>query len=177
MPKFSFPGGLIIGCDAGTLNVLKIKGTHNAMKTGIIAAETFYNDSVHNINSLELREFNTKFKNSFIYKELYKSRNVRPGFNKGLLLGTLNAFVDQKIFRGNAPLTLKHQIKDHNSLKNIKNSKKIFYPSKKDNIFSFDRLTNVSFSGTNHKEDQPNHLKIIKAAIVRIILEPLKINL
>ncbi len=145
MPKFSFPGGLIIGCNAGTLNVLKIKGTHNAMKSGIIAAESFYSDSVKNINSTELSEFNAKFKNSFIYKELYKSRNVRPGFNKGLLLGTLNAFVDQKIFRGNAPWTLRHHIKDNNSLKNIKNSKKILYPSKKDNVFSFDRLTNVSF--------------------------------
>ncbi len=165
LPRFSFPGGLIIGCDAGTLNVLKIKGTHNAMKSGIMAAESFYDDSVQNINSSELSEFNTKFENSFIYKELYKSRNVRPGFNNGLLLGTLNTFIDQKIFRGNAPWTLRHHKKDNDSLKKIKNSKKILYPLKKDNIFSFDRLTNVSFSGTNHKEDQPNHLKIIQDAI------------
>ncbi len=111
LPKFSFPGGLIIGCDAGTLNVLKIKGTHNAMKSGIIAADTFYKDSIENKNSLELYEFNTKFKRSFIYKELYKSRNVRPGFNKGLFLGTLNTFIDQKILRGKAPWTLSHHKK------------------------------------------------------------------
>ncbi|MAH89230.1 MAG: electron transfer flavoprotein-ubiquinone oxidoreductase [Pelagibacterales bacterium] len=165
LPKFSFPGGLIIGCDAGTLNVLKIKGTHNAMKSGIIAADTFYKDSIENKNSLELYEFNTKFKRSFIYKELYKSRNVRPGFNKGLFLGTLNTFIDQKILRGKAPWTLSHHKKDNNSLKDIKNSSKILYTSKKDNIFSFDRLTNVSYSGTNHKENQPNHLKLLKDTI------------
>ena len=165
LPKFSFPGGLIIGCDAGTLNVLKIKGTHNAMKSGIIAAQTFYEDSIENKNSLELHEFNIEFKKSFIYKELYKSRNVRPGFNKGLFLGTLNTFIDQKILRGKAPWTLSHHKKDNNSLKNIKYATKIFYPSKKDNIFSFDRLTNVSYSGTNHKENQPNHLKILKNTI------------
>ncbi len=165
LPRFSFPGGLIIGCEAGTLNVLKIKGTHNAMKSGILAAESFYNDSVQNKNSLELNEYNTKIKNSFIYKELYKSRNVRPGFNKGLFLGTLNTFIDQKIFRGKAPWTLKHHKKDNNSLETIKKSKKILYSSKKDNTYSFDRLTNVSYSGTNHKEDQPNHLKILKDSI------------
>ena len=89
------------------------------MKSGIMAAECFYSDSVQNINSMELIGFNKRFKNSFIYKELYKSRNVRPGFNKGLLLGTLNTFVDQKIFRGHAPWTLKHYVQDNNSLKNI----------------------------------------------------------
>jgi len=165
LPKFSFPGGIIIGCDAGTLNVLKIKGTHNAMKSGILAAESFYNDSMHNKNSIELSDFNIKFKESFIYKELYKCRNVRPGFKNGLLLGALNTFIDQKIFRGNAPWTLMHHKKDNNSLKNIKKSEKIVYSAKKDNIFSFDRLTNVSYSGTNHKEDQPNHLKILQNSI------------
>ena len=77
----------------------------------------------------------------------------------------LNTFVDQKILRGNAPWTLSHKKKDNNALKNIKNCKKISYSTKKDNIFSFDRLTNVSFSGTNHKEDQPNHLKILQQTI------------
>ena len=165
LPKFSFPGGLIIGCDAGTLNVLKIKGTHNAMKSGIIAAETFYEDSIENKDSIELHEYNTRFKKSFIYKELYKSRNVRPGFNKGLFLGTLNTFIDQKILRGKAPWTLSHHKKDNNSLKNIKNASRILYSSKKDNIFSFDRLTSVSYSGTNHKENQPNHLKVLQNTI------------
>ena len=115
------------------------------MKSGIIAAESFYNDSVQNKNSLELSEYNTKFKESYIYKELYKSRNVRPGFNKGLLLGILNTFIDQKILRGKAPWTLRHHNKDNNSLTTSKQSKKILYSSKKDNIYSFDRLTNLSF--------------------------------
>ena len=106
-----------------------------------------------------------KLTNKFFYTNNGEAIVINNNFNKGLLLGTLNAFVDQNIFRGNAPWTLKHHIKDNNSLKNIKNSKKILYPSKKDNIYSFDRLTNVSFSGTNHKEDQPNHLKIINEAI------------
>ncbi len=162
LPKFSFPGGLIIGCDAGTLNVLKIKGTHNAMKSGIIAAETFHDDSIKNKNSLELSDFNIRLKKSFIYKELYKSRNVRPGFNKGLFLGTLNTFIDQKVLRGRAPWTFSHHKKDNSSLTNAKRASKIEYSSKKDNIFSFDRLTNVSYSGTNHKENQPNHLKLLQ---------------
>ena len=99
------------------------------------------------------------FKDSFIYKELYKSRNVRPAFKRGLFFGLFNTFMDQKIFRGKAPWTLKHEEKDNKSLYAAK-SKKIDYP-KKDAKLSFDRLTNVSFSGTNHKEDQPNHLKLL----------------
>jgi electron-transferring-flavoprotein dehydrogenase len=161
LPRFSFPGGLIIGCDAGTLNVLKIKGTHNAMKSGMIAAEVFFNASKNNDSLTELTDFNSQFKQSYIYKELYKSRNIRPAFNNGLLFGILNTFIDQKILRGKAPWTFAHKEKDNISIQTAEKSKKIVYP-KKDNIYSFDRLTNVSFSGTNHKEDQPNHLKIIK---------------
>ena len=169
LPKFSFPGGLIIGCDAGTLNVLKIKGTHNAMKSGIIAAEVFHDDSIKKKNSSELLAFGDVFKKSYVFKELYKCRNVRPGFNRGLIYGMINSFIDQKIFRGNAPWTLKHKEKDNSSTNNIDNSSKILYP-KKDNQYSFDRLTNVSFSGTNHKENQPNHLKILDEFI------PIKLN-
>ena len=159
LPKFSFPGGLIIGCNAGTLNVLKIKGTHTAMKSGILAAEAFYNETQKKGDIGELFNYNEEFKKSFIFKELHKSRNVRPGFKKGMFLGLLNSFIDQKILKGKAPWTLKHKEKDNESLKRADISKKIDYP-KKDNIFSFDRLTNVSFSGTNHKEQQPNHLKL-----------------
>ena len=169
LPKFSFPGGLIIGCNAGTLNVLKIKGTHTAMKSGMLAAEVFHKNSINNTEAYELTEYSSEFKKSFIHKELYKSRNVRPGFNKGLFFGLFHSFVDQKIFKGKAPWTLKHKEKDNETLNNKNKSKPICYP-KKDNKLSFDRLTNVSFSGTNHKEDQPNHL-IIKNSDI-----PIKLN-
>ncbi|MDC0651654.1 electron transfer flavoprotein-ubiquinone oxidoreductase [Alphaproteobacteria bacterium] len=169
LPRFSFPGGLIIGCDAGTLNVLKIKGTHTAMKSGMIAAEVFHRNSINNTKITELTEYSSEFKKSFIHKELYKARNVRPAFNKGMFFGLFNSFIDQKIFRGKAPWTFRHKEKDNESLNNKKTSKNILYP-KKDNEFSFDRLTSVSFSGTNHKEDQPCHL-ILKDRDI-----PIKLN-
>ena len=89
LPKFSFPGGLIIGCDAGTLNVLKIKGTHTAMKSGIMAAEAFHDNYKNNSDKLELNDYSNKFKESFVYKELYKCRNIRPAFNNGLFFGSV----------------------------------------------------------------------------------------
>ena len=110
---------MIIGCDAGTLNVLKIKGTHNAMKSGIIAAEVFFESSKNNFNESELSQYSEAFRNSFIFRELYKSRNIRPGFNYGLFPGLLNSFVDQKIFRGKAHWTLKHKEKENEAIKNI----------------------------------------------------------
>ncbi len=159
LPKFTFPGGVLIGCEAGTLNVLKIKGTHTAMKTGIIAAKAFFNNYKEKNASIELEQYNVYFKDSNVYEELYKSRNVRPGFNKGLIGGLINTFFDQKILKGKAPWTLKHKHRDNEILKSKKDSKKIIYP-KLDNDITFDRLTNLSFSGTNHKEDQPCHLKV-----------------
>ena len=170
LPKFSFPGGLIIGCNAGTLNVLKIKGIHNAMKSGIIAAEVYHDYSLNKKDMSELASYTDKFNKSFIMDELYRSRNIRPGFNKGLFFGLFNSFLDQKIFRGKAPWTFKHKIRDNKIIKKKNTSKEINY-SQKENILCFDKLTNLSFSGTNHKEDQPNHLKILNTNI------PIEINL
>ena len=157
LPEVSFPGGVMLGCEAGTLNVLKIKGTHTAISSGILAAKSYFEARQEEKHKNELKNYSINFKNSSIYNELYKVRNVRPGFKFGLFLGLINTFLDQKILRGRAPWTLSHKERDNNSLKNKKNSKKLNYP-KVDNKFTFDLLTNLSFSGTNHKEDQPCHL-------------------
>ncbi len=157
LPKLSFPGGVMLGCEAGTLNVLKIKGTHTAIKSGILAAEAYF-DSIKELKQCnELTSYQDKFKNSSIYQELYDVRNVRPGFKYGFLPGLVNTFIDQKILRGKAPWTISHEKKDNESLGEKPSLKKITYP-KPDNKFTFDRLTSLSFSGTNHKEDQPCHL-------------------
>ncbi len=166
LPRLSFPGGVMIGCEAGTLNVLKIKGTHTAIKSGILAAEAYFESLKQGIHKNELKNYQEKFKNSSIYKELYNVRNVRPGFKYGLYRGLLNTFVDQKIFRGKAPWTLRHEKKDNEILEKKISLKKISYP-KPDNKITFDRLTNLSFSGTNHKEDQPCHL-ILKNDLIPI---------
>ena len=157
LPKMTFPGGLLIGCDAGTLNVLKIKGTHTAISSGMLAAEAYWEAKKNGLQDRELKNYSNNFNKSSIYKELYKVRNVRPGFNYGLLPGLLNTFIDQKIFKGKTPWTLQHKKKDNLSINPKASSKKLDYP-KYDNKYSFDRLTNLSFSGTNHKEDQPCHL-------------------
>ena len=170
LPKFTFAGGLIIGCNAGTLNVLKIKGTHTAMKSGMLAAEVFYKNSRKKHQEIELTDYTEEFRKSFIYKELKKSRNVRPGFEKGMLLGLINTFLDQKVFKGKAPWTINHKKRDNLATQNKNKHQKINYP-KHDNVFSFDRLTNLSFSGTNHKEDQPCHLTLNDKDV------PIKINL
>ena len=157
LPKMSFPGGLLIGCEAGTLNVLKIKGTHTAMKSGMLASEVFHKVSLKNSKQKQLIEYEDAFKHCSVYKELHKVRNVRPGFNMGLIPGLLNTFIDQKIFRGKSPWTIKHKERDHSSTGNKNNYKPIFY-KKSNNVLTFDKLTNLAFSGTNHKEDQPCHL-------------------
>ncbi len=157
LPRMSFPGGLLIGCEAGTLNVLKIKGTHTAMKSGMLASEILHKSNVNGYKNKHLTEYDIAFKKSSIYKELYKVRNVRPGFKMGLFPGLINTFLDQKIFRGKSFWTLKHKEKDNISTGDKNNFKPIHYP-KNDNIITFDKLTNLSFSGTNHKEDQPCHL-------------------
>ncbi len=169
LPQMSFPGGLLIGCEAGTLNVLKIKGTHTAMKSGMLASEIFHQVNLKGKQKKHLIEYENAFKRSSIYKELYRVRNVRPGFKKGLLPGLLNTFIDQKIFRGKTLWTIKHEVKDHKSTDKKTNCKPIYY-KKSDNILTFDKLTNLSFSGTNHKEDQPCHLLLKDSRI------PIEVN-
>ncbi len=154
LPQMYMPGALLIGCDAGTLNMPKIKGSHTAMKSGIIAAEVI-NDHIN--SNKELSEYESKFKNSWVYEELYKSRNVKPSFQWGLIPAMIFTGLDQKIFGGKLPFTLQHKHADHESLIPAKKAKKITYP-KYDGVITFDKPSSVYLSGTNHADDQPNHL-------------------
>ena len=156
LPKMYMPGALLIGCDAGTLNMPKIKGSHTAMKSGILAAETILD---HINNKEDLSVFENKFKNSWIYKELHAARNVKPSFRWGLILGVLFTGIDQILFRGKMPFTLKHKHADHETLKTADQMKKIEYP-KPDGKISFDKTSSVYLTGTNHRENQPVHLKL-----------------
>jgi len=156
LPKMYLPGALLVGCDAGTLNMPKIKGSHTAMKSGIIAGETIVD---HLLNSKPLSEYEKKFNNSWLYKELFAARNVKPSFNWGLIPAIIFTGIDQIIFRGKLPFTLKHKHADHESLQLAKNSEKIEYP-KYDGVFTFDKTSSVYLTGTNHEEDQPVHLQL-----------------
>ena len=156
LPTMHMPGALLIGCDAGTLNMPKIKGSHTAMKSGMIAAETI-NEFLNQNISLSLYE--TKFKNSWLYKELYSARNVKPSFKWGLIPAILFTGIDQILFRGKLPFTLKHIHSDHETLRPASKMKKIEYP-KYDNILTFDKTSSVYLTGTNHEENQLVHLKL-----------------
>ncbi len=156
LPKMFMPGALLIGCDAGTLNTPKIKGSHTAMKSGIIAAESI---NEHIKEKKELSIFEDKFKKSWAYKELYLARNVKPSFRWGLILGILFTGIDQILFRGKLPFTLNHKHADHETLLPASKSKKIDYP-KPDGIITFDKTSSVYLTGTNHADNQPVHLKL-----------------
>jgi electron-transferring-flavoprotein dehydrogenase len=156
LPKMHMPGALLIGCDAGTLNMPKIKGSHTAMKSGIIAAETIIE---HIKKNVDLSIYETKFKKSWAFKELYAARNVKPGFRWGLILAILFTGLDQILFRGRLPFTLKHKHADHETLKLASKMPKIQYP-KPDGKLTFDKTSSVYLTGTNHAENQPVHLQL-----------------
>ena len=156
LPKMHMPGALIIGCDAGTLNMPKIKGSHTAMKSGIIAAETI---SEYFTNNAPLSEYENKFQKSWAYKELYTARNVKPSFQWSLIPAIIFTGIDQIIFRGYLPFTLKHSHADHESLIPANQAKKIDYP-KYDGKLTFDKTSSVYLTGTNHEADQPVHLQL-----------------
>ena len=175
-PKMSFPGGLIVGDNAGTLNFPKIKGTHTAMKSGMIASEVVF-DAITNENyEQDLLKYEELFQESWINDELYKARNWGPLLHKGLawgfkgLIGVALAAIDQLIFRGKLPFTLNHSTPDYACTKKSSECKKIDYP-KPDGIVSFDKLSSVFLSNTNHEEDQPCHLQLKDPSI------PININL
>jgi electron-transferring-flavoprotein dehydrogenase len=156
LPKMFMPGALLIGCDAGTLNMPKIKGSHTAMKSGIIAAETIF-ENIKNKTNLSI--YKDKFEASWAYKELHAARNVKPSFDWGLILGIIFTGIDQILFRGKLPITLKHKRSDHETLKQSSEVKKIEYP-KPDGKISFDKTSSVFLTGTDHRENQPVHLKL-----------------
>ena len=172
LPKLSFPGGALIGCDAGFLNGAKIKGSHTAIKSGTLVAESIFEALSKEVDkSLELTSYEEKYKSSWLFDELYQSRNFGPALNKfGTLLGGAFAFIDQNIMRGSFPFTWHNKIPDHETLSLKKNVSAIEYP-KPDGKISFDRLSSVFLSSTNHEEDQPSHLKLKDPEV------PIKYNL
>lgn len=166
VPKLTFPGGVLAGDDAGFFNFLKIKGSHTAMKTGMLAAEAIFN-AVKNGSSgqEELTAYTDAYKQSWVHEELYASRNTSPATHKfGMLLGAAFTWLDQTIFRGSLPFTLQDNLAPHESLKAADQCAKIDYP-KPDGVLSFDTLSSVFLSNTNHEEDQPCHLQLADADI------------
>ncbi|WP_432474196.1 electron transfer flavoprotein-ubiquinone oxidoreductase [Amphritea sp. HPY] len=161
LPKMTFPGGLVAGCNAGTLNFAKIKGTHTAMKSGMVAAETVFQAISNGCDGgKELSAFEDNFKQSWLYDELFRGRNFGPAMHKfGAILGGGFNFVDQNIFNGKIPLTLRDNSEDYAQLKPLSESRYIDYP-KPDGKLSFDKLSSVFLSNTNHEEDQLCHLRL-----------------
>lgn len=171
LPQMFFAGGLLIGDDAGTLNFAKIKGSHTAMKSGMIAAETIAKALADNRANDELSEYAAAYKNSWAYKELHMQRNFGPAQHKwGNLLGSAYAFIDINLFNGCLPWTLKDTKADYAQLKKASACKKIDYP-KPDGVISFDKLSSVFISNTNHEENQPVHLQLKDKHI------PIQVNL
>tara|TARA_B100000925_G_scaffold86085_1_gene61707 strand:- start:4181 stop:5806 length:1626 start_codon:yes stop_codon:yes gene_type:complete len=165
IPKLTFPGGLIVGCGAGFLNVPKIKGTHTAMKSGMTAAEAVEN--AFRTRGLEpgaeIDDYKARLEKTWLWDELHKVRNIRPGFRAGLMLGLINAGIDTILFRGKAPWTLRNH-HDHETLQLAAHCQKIDYP-KPDGVVSFDKPSSVFLSNTNHEENQPVHLKLNNSSV------------
>ena len=170
LPKTVFPGGALIGCDAGFLNTSRIKGSHAAIKTGMLAAESAFAALGEGRQHDELASYPAAFEKSWLHEELHVARNFKPWMSKGLYIGTIMTGIDQMVFRGKAPWTLHHQHADHECLKPASQFKPIVYP-KPDGKLTFDRLSSVFISNTNHAEDQPIHLTLKNAAI------PVDVNL
>ncbi|WP_174875379.1 electron transfer flavoprotein-ubiquinone oxidoreductase [Vogesella oryzae] len=172
IPKLTFPGGVLVGDTAGFLNVPKIKGTHTAMKSGMLAAEAVFDALANAIEgqAIEAVAYTDKFKQSWLHDELHSVRNIRPAFRWGLWPAMIYSAIDTYLFRGKAPWTLRHKHHDHECLKPKDECAPINYP-KPDGVLTFDRLSSVFISNTNHSEDQPPHLKLKDASV------PIRINL
>ncbi|MEZ5573157.1 MAG: electron transfer flavoprotein-ubiquinone oxidoreductase [Halioglobus sp.] len=166
LPKMHFPGGLLIGCDAGTLNSVKIKGNHTAMKSGMLAAEAVVEALAQGESApADLALYAEKIQSSWLYEELYTTRNFSGFMHKfGILIGSAMVWIDQNIFAGKLPFTLNDDKPDYAALKPAAECKKIQYP-KPDNKISFDKLSSVFLSNTNHEEDQPCHLTLLDPAV------------
>ncbi|MBK1664874.1 electron transfer flavoprotein-ubiquinone oxidoreductase [Rhodospirillum rubrum] len=169
LPKLTFPGGVLVGDTAGFLNVPKIKGTHTAMKSGMVAAEAVF-DHLRRGTAGEVPDYTARLQDSWLWSELRGVRNIRPAFRHGLWAGLALAGLDALVLRGHAPWTLSHHGADHDSLKKADACEKIDYP-KPDGKLSFDRLSSVFLSNTNHEENQPCHLTLKDAAV------PVAVNL
>jgi electron-transferring-flavoprotein dehydrogenase len=175
LPKMTMPGAILVGCNAGTLNFAKIKGNHTAMKSGILAAETIcealMSDTDLKDGAKDLTDYTKKYKSSWLYEELYNSRNFGPAIHKfGTIVGGAYNMIDQNFFAGKLPFNFKDDTLDHGQMKLAAEVDVINYP-KHDNKLSFDKLTSVFLSNTNHEEEQPCHLKLTDANI------PIAVNL
>ena len=159
LPELIFPGGALIGCEAGFLNASRIKGSHAAIKTGMLAAEACVQALKQPDPPALISEYPKAFKASWLYEELYKARNFKPAMSKGLWLGTLLVGIDQTLFGGRAPWTLHNHKPDHAYLEPADQHSPITYP-KPDGVLRFDRLSSVFLSNTNHEENQPAHLTL-----------------
>lgn len=170
LPKTVFPGGALVGDDAGFLNVSRIKGSHAAIKTGMLAADAAFAALGEGRQNDELASYPAAFEQSWLHEELHVARNFKPWMSKGLVLGTIMTGIDQILFKGKAPWTLHHQHADHECLRPASSFKPIVYP-KPDGKLTFDRLSSVFISNTNHAEDQPVHLTLKNPDV------PVEINL
>ena len=161
LPKLAFPGGMLVGCGAGFLNGVKIKGIHTAIKTGMLAAESIHKALLAgDTGQSELTDYEASVNASWVHKELHRGRNFGPGLHKlGVFFGAVFAFIDQNIFFGKLPFTWHNKDPDHESLDKASDAKVIEYP-KPDGVITFDKLSSVFLSNTNHEEDQPSHLKL-----------------
>ncbi|HMQ13888.1 MAG TPA: electron transfer flavoprotein-ubiquinone oxidoreductase, partial [Candidatus Competibacter phosphatis] len=169
IPKLIFPGGALIGDTAGFLNMPKIKGTHTAMKSGTVAAEAVFAAVAAGRGADEVAEYPEQLRQSWLWEELYQVRNVKPSFSWGLWAAIAYSALDTYLFRGKAPWTFHHK-PDHAKLKKASECSKIEYP-KPDGVISFDKLSSVFISNTNHEEDQPCHLTLKDPTV------PIRINL
>jgi electron-transferring-flavoprotein dehydrogenase len=164
LPKLVFPGGALIGCDAGFLNAPRIKGSHAALKTGMLAAEAAFEALAADRARDELDAFPAAFEKSWLRDELHRARNFKPYLDKGLYVGAILFGIDQIIFRGKAPWTLRRTRSDHEKLKPAAECTPIAYP-KPDNRITFDKLSSVYLSNTNHEENQPAHLTLKDSSV------------
>jgi electron-transferring-flavoprotein dehydrogenase len=163
IPKLSFPGGMLVGCAAGFLNVPKIKGTHTAMKSAMTAAEAVFDALAAPAEGQEVTDYPERLKQTWLWDELYRARNIRPAFHKGLWAGIAYSGLDTYLLRGKAPWTFHHK-PDHTQLKKASACAPIDYP-RPDGVISFDRNSSVYLSATNHEEDQPIHLVLRDPAV------------
>jgi electron-transferring-flavoprotein dehydrogenase len=170
LPKLVFPGGCLIGDDAGFLNASRIKGSHTAIKSGMLAAEAAFAALAAETPAPELTAYPESFKSSWLHDELHRARNFKPWMSKGLWMGTMMVGIDQVLFRGKAPWTLRHGHADHECLRPKTEYTPISYP-KPDGVLTFDRLSSVFISNVNHNEDQPIHLTLKDASV------PVNVNL
>ncbi len=170
IPELIFPGGALIGADAGMMNVARMKGSHTAMKSAMLAADAIVGQFVNGAKGKYLSAYSDAFRKSWVWDELYKARNIRPSFSRGLWPGMVYSAIDTFLLRGHAPWTLHQRREDHKATKKAQDCERIDYP-RPDGKITFDKLSSVFISGTHHREDQPCHLILGDADI------PVSLNL